>query len=116
MIVSNWKRFVNLVEEAMQRTARMGETYEVALVPVFNDALNVINASTANSRNQLLILSAARRHITIAEKHAVAWMIGDDRINSQSMSDLVRVRLICSELLGMLNNAIDEIKGLPSRW
>jgi hypothetical protein len=57
-----------------------------------------------------LVLSATRRHVTAAEKHVVALIIGSQPVNSREMSTLVRIRLICAELLTRLAQHLDNLK------
>jgi hypothetical protein len=108
-------RVLNLIQEAIGRVSNLGKRQKAVLAPEFDKALETLGTSASAKHHQALILSAARRHISQAEKQAIAHLIGDDPIYSQEMSDLVRVRVICAELLNILTYSLDTLKASPVR-
>jgi hypothetical protein len=103
-------RMINLIQEAIGRIASLGRQEEFALLPVFIDARNSLQGSFYNEKTQKLLLRAAAQRIVHAEKHTVSLIIGDVDISISEMSHLVRIRLICAEVINLLNQVLDELR------
>ncbi len=106
---------LGLLLEAVWHSSQIGNPYWGSLMPDFEQAQHTLETLPDLKSQQALILSAARRSIVQAEKKTIALIIGDDPINGQQMSHLVRIRLICTELLNLLSEMLDRIKGLVAR-
>jgi hypothetical protein len=100
-----------LIKEAIERLNAFGRQDELALLPIFIDARRSLDTNAANRSAQILLLSSTNRRITRAEKQVVSWIIGDQRVNSNEMSHLVRVRLICAQILNLLSDELESIRG-----
>ena len=102
---------MGLIKEAVKRSSQMGSPYEGNLAPDFEQAQQTLETLPELKSQQALILSAASRLITRVEKKTIALIIGDDPITGQQMSHLVRIRLICAELLNLLTAMLERIRG-----
>jgi hypothetical protein len=98
-----------LIEEACSRAAQLVNPYRDDLSFGFAQVRETLQASTAIVSQLALILSAGRRRVTEVEQKTVALIIGDDIFNSQQMSHLVRIRLICAELINLLSTILERI-------
>ena len=103
-------RFINLVDEAIDRVAKLGGSREAMLAPQFAMALSTLDSVAKAKNHQALVISAARTHIFRAEKQVVSQIIGDDPVFTQEMSELVRLRVICAEMLKILSSSLDRVK------
>jgi hypothetical protein len=85
--------------------------------PVFLRARNNLEIPVYRRDHQVLMLSVAQRCIEQAEKQTIAEIIGDDWVSSEELSHLARVRSICFQLKGILNESMqDTKKPLYSRY
>ncbi len=100
---------IGLIEEAVGRAAQLGE-YKNNLTPDFRQAQNILETLAELKSQQALLLAAARRMITQVEKKTITLIIGDDPITGQQMSHLVRIRVICSELIELLTTIMERVK------
>jgi hypothetical protein len=96
---------IDLIEEALACLDRLGRQYELELAPAFVESMNALQTPSVVPSQQLLLLSAVRRRIKTAERTVVDGLINGQPVVSTKMSDLVRVRLVCTELLNTLNEA-----------
>jgi hypothetical protein len=101
---------LDLIQEAVGRAAQLGEPYECDLVEGFLKAKDTLGASAVASSQVALVLSAARMLITKVEKRTIALIIGDDPITGNQMSHLVRIRLICAELINLFTAVLENLK------
>ncbi len=101
---------LGLIEEALRRAALLGRPYESNLTPDFILAQKTLETLPDINSQKALILAAARRQITQAERQTIALIIGDNPITGQQMSHLVRIRLICTELLNLLSSMLEQIQ------
>jgi hypothetical protein len=101
---------LGLIAEALQQSLLIGNPYTTRLTPDFIQAQETLESMPEQNSQLALILSAARRRITDAEKHTIALIVGDDPITGKQMSHLVRIRLICAELLNLLNTMQERIQ------
>ena len=99
-----------LVNEALDHLAKFGRQDELALIPVFMDAAEALQARSNNRSGTILLINATNRRIARAEKQTISWIIGDQNVNTDEMSHLVRLRLICAEILNLLNDGLEEIR------
>ncbi len=100
---------ISLIEEAVVRAAQLGE-YKNNLTPDFRQAQSILETLAEFKSQQALLLAAARRMITQVEKKTIALIIGDDPITGQQMSHLVRIRVICSQLIELLSTILERVK------
>ncbi len=103
-------RIIDLIEEALACLNRLGKPYELELAPAFVEAKNALQTPIIVPSQQVLLLSAVHRRIKGAERTVVDGIINGQPVVSSKMSDLVRVRLVCTELLNMLNEAKQTLK------
>jgi hypothetical protein len=106
----NRENVLRLIGEAGEHARQLGGTYKNELLPDFIQAKETLITSTDFRAQMLLILSAARMMIAQAEKKTVRLIIGDDPITGQQMSHLVRIRLICAELISLLSYTLQSVK------
>jgi hypothetical protein len=111
----NRENVLRLISEAGEHATQLGGTYKNALLPDFIQAQETLATSTDFRSHMLLIISAARLMITQAEKKTVRLIVGDDPITGQEMSHLVRIRLICAELISLLSNTLQSVKQSPAK-
>jgi hypothetical protein len=110
MDIPNREKIIRLIREAIQHILALGRQDELALLPVFKDTLTVFDVAPYNRSSRLLLLSAANQHITKAEKKTVSTIIGDLDFSINEMSHLVRIRLICAELVNLINQGLEEVR------
>jgi len=101
---------LGLIEEAVRRAAQLGKTFESDLTPGFLQAQNSLVSFGDLKSQQTLVLSAARMLITRVEKKTIGLIIGDAPITGQQMSHLVRIRMICAELITLLSSILEWVK------
>ena len=108
------ERVFTLIQEAIESMANLGKRQYAALAPELTKALQTLETTASARHQQALILAAVRRHISMAEKQVVAQLIGDEPIYSNEMPDLVRIRVICAELVTVLTYSLDQLKTSPA--
>lgn len=101
---------LNLLSEAVIHASTSGDRLKADVASALHKAREVLEAPVTAKSHLPLVLSAARRHVSSAEKHTVARIIGSEPVNSQEMASLVRLRLICAELLNILTHTLAELK------
>jgi hypothetical protein len=101
---------LGLIEEAIRQAAQLDKTIESDLAPGFLQAQKSLVSFTDLKSQQTLVLSAARMMITRVERKTIALIIGDEPITGQQMSYLVRIRLICSELINLLSSILEWVR------
>jgi hypothetical protein len=106
----NQKNVMRLIDEAVNHAGKLGGSYTSQLLPDFIRAQQSLLTSVDIKSHLSLILSAARISITKAEKKTIRLIIGDDPVTGQEMSHLVRIRLICAELIGLLSSTLEWVK------
>ncbi len=99
-----------LLDEAVEQSEQLGKPYDSALKPDFVQAQETLESVPEVQSQLALILSAARLLITKVEKKTVGLIIGDDPITGRQMSHLVRIRLICAELINLLTSSLERVK------
>jgi hypothetical protein len=99
-----------LIKEAVSRAAKLGEAYKSDLDGDFLQAQKNLEIFSEVNAQQTLLLSAARINITQVEKKTIALIIGDRPITGQQMTHLVRIRLICTEILNLLSAIMEGLK------
>jgi hypothetical protein len=108
------ERVFALIQEAIESVSHLGKRQTTALEPELTKALQTLETSASARHHQALILAAVRRHISQAEKQVVAQLIGDEPIYSDEMPDLVRIRVICAELVAVLTYSLEQLKASPA--
>ena len=108
--MDNLFKLQGLIKEALQRSNQLGSPYKGNLTPDFLQALKSLENLPEQQSQQALIISAAKLKINQAEKQTIALIIGDDPITGNQMSHLVRIRLICVELLNLLSSMLEQIQ------
>jgi hypothetical protein len=101
---------LGLVHEAVTHLDQLGGHLETTLKPGFVQTRQSFETSVGGMSQWPLILTAASMRIRNMEKKIVAVIVGDDSITSQQMSHLVRLRVICAELLNKLAEIQEWIK------
>jgi hypothetical protein len=101
---------LGLIAEAVKRSAQLGKTLESDLAPGFLQAQNSLDSYADLKSQQTLVLSAARMMITRAEKKTIALIIGEEPITGSQMTQLVRIRMICAELITLLSSILEWVK------
>ena len=99
-----------LLQEAIEHILSLGHLEEFALLPVFIEAETVVQTPPATRSANLLLLSATNLRIQRAEKQTITWIIGDRDISIREMSHLVRIRLICAQIGGIINQGLDDAR------
>ncbi|MEN4040869.1 MAG: hypothetical protein ROW52_01280 [Anaerolineaceae bacterium] len=110
----NQNTLMRLIAEAVEHVQKLGDSCCGSLLPDFIRVQNTLTAPSHLKAHLVLMLSATRMAITQIEKKTIALIIGDAPITGQQMSHLVRIRLICAELIGMLTNTLQWIKTAPA--
>jgi len=100
----------NLIDEAIVQVSTLGESIEADIVLVLEKTRQVLASPAESKRNLPLILSAARWRVRDVEKYAVRRIVHDDNVDGHSMSILVRVRLICAEVIRILDAALNDLR------
>jgi hypothetical protein len=103
---------LSLLQEALRRLDRLGSPYQPELAPAFASVIHTMSAPVASANQRCLLIGAARSRVITVERRVVNGMIRDNSISSFQMPDLLRVRLICTELLNLFNDSLDELKNI----
>lgn len=101
---------LNLLNEAVARASTSGGHLQSDILSALDQARTALSAPVTIKSHLPLVLSAARRHVLTVEKHAVSRIIGPDSVSQHEMASLVRLRLICTELLNILAHTLAELK------
>jgi hypothetical protein len=104
---------LTLLNEVAAAASDLQRGFTADIVLAAHKAKDALSAPTTTAGHLSLVLSAARRHIQTIEKRVVALIIGDEPISQREMSHLVRIRLICTELLNILARALADLKLNP---
>lgn len=99
-----------LANEAIKRTVSTGKPYDLVLQPVFINMLDILSTPASSNSQRTLLLAAAHRPIIEAQNRVNEGLVHDSRLTIDQNSELVRIRMICFELKGLLDNAMEEIK------
>ncbi len=110
--LQNQENALRLIQEAVQRADQLGSPYNRDLLGGFERAQETLKSATEVKSQLALILSAARILIEKVEKKTIRLIIGDDPITRQQMSHLVRIRLICAELINLLTSMLERANQL----
>ncbi len=107
------KRIDKLIEEAQAKTKSLskdrGSTIQDAL-----ERAQASLATPAQKRNHVvLLLSSAIRHMQRAERSAIDGILTKEWLSQQEEALLVRIRLICAEVIGLLTSANDDLRLVP---
>lgn len=104
------QHILNCLSEARTHSIGLSAVPTDELISALDKTRLVMEAPVTHTRQLPLVIAAARRHVTNAERQTVAWIVGPDSISRQEMAHLVRVRLICAELLNLLSDALTGLK------
>lgn len=104
------EHLIDLIQEAVACLGRLKNSYEYQLAPVFVKSLDTLQTPAVSRYQQILLLSSVQRRVSFAEEKVVSGLIHDNSVTFIQTSDLVRVRLICHEILTNLVEAIDKLK------
>lgn len=102
------ERIFTLVDEAISQISTLGDSGVPDIISVLEKTRQVLENPVRAERDIPLVLSAARWRVTNVEKYAVRRIVHDDKVDGRAMSILVRVRLICAEIIRILDRALDE--------
>jgi hypothetical protein len=110
----NSENIFRLIDEAVDRSGKLGGPYDGDLTPGFLHAQETLKTTTDGKAQLTLLLAAARNWITQVEQRTIRLIIGDAPITGQQMSHLVRIRMICAELINLLSNLIERVRSGPA--
>ena len=103
-------RVLTLIDEALLQISALGGNGIAEVISALEKTRHVLASPVRADRDVPLVLSAARSRVAHVEKYTVSRIVHDDKVDGQTMSILVRVRLICAEALRMLDRALDELR------
>jgi hypothetical protein len=106
----NQENVLQLIDKAVEHSGQLGGSYKSDLLADFVRAQQALTTSANITSHLALIVSAARMMISQAEKKTIRLIIGDAPVTGQQMSHLVRIRVICAELISLLSNTLEWIK------
>ncbi len=106
--LTNQENVLQLVREAVQRADQLGSPYKQDLIGGFEQVQETLKITTEVKSQLALIFSAARMLIEKVEKKTIRLIIGDAPITRQQMSHLVRIRVICAELINLLTGMLER--------
>jgi hypothetical protein len=101
---------IGLIQEAIRRDGQLGNPYKNNFAPDFAQAQEALETPAGPGSQTALILAAVRRRITHIEKNIIQLIISDKPITSNQMTHLVRLRLICTEVINMLTTMLEQAK------
>ena len=104
------ERVSTLIHEAVTRLPYLGNKYNHDLGQEFNKIQTLLDAAPVARSQKTLLLGLARHHTARAEETIVKQILGDDVISVDEMSHLVRVRLICTELMNLFVQSLEEFR------
>jgi hypothetical protein len=104
------ERITTLVHEAVARLPNLGNQYNDDLGQQFGKVQTLLDAAPSARNQKTFLLGLARHHIARAEETIVKQILGDGSISVDEMSHLVRVRLICTELMNLLAQSLEEFR------
>ncbi len=102
------ERILTLVDEAIVQISTLGDSGVPDIISILEKTRQVLASPVRAERDIPLVLSAARWRVANVEKYAVSRIVHDDKVDGRAMSILVRVRLICAEVIRILDHALDE--------
>lgn len=111
--ITQEERIQALIEEARFTSRSLAPSIDD---PINNklDRVQALLNTPAKLRNQLcLLVSAALRQMQEAERFSIDILIGDVHLTQCEMAALVRIRLICAELIQRLNDAVETQRLVP---
>jgi hypothetical protein len=104
------ERVTTLVHEAVTRIPHLGRHYNNDLGQEFTKVQTLLDTAPSARSQKTFLLGLARHHVARAEDTIVKQILGDGSISVEEMSHLVRVRLICTELLNLLAQGVEEFR------
>lgn len=104
------EHIIDLINEAVTCLGRLNNNYVLELAPVFVKSLDTLQTPAGSRYQQILLLFSVQRRISFAEEKVIGGLIHDSSVTFLQTSDMVRIRLICHELLINLMDAIESLK------
>lgn len=106
---SKEQHVLDLIDEAIVQTSVLDTSGE-GITSSLEQTKHLLTSPIGGKHNVPLALSAARWRVTGVEKYAVRRIVHDDKIDVRAMSILVHVRLICAEVIRILDFALNELR------
>src|SRR5690606_19640541 len=108
-----YKRVVGLIDQGAHAAGALPGT-AAELAAALQRARAVLQSLSAERRDGLLLLSAARIHVESAQQLCrsliLGDVVGDVRLDSEQLSRLVQLRQLCLEVIPLLNTALDDAR------
>lgn len=104
------EHLIDLIQEAVACLGRLKNSYEYQLAPVFVKSLDTLQTPASTRYQQILLLASVQRRVSFVEEKVIGGLIHDNSVTFIQTSDMVRVRLICHEILTNLVDAIENLK------
>jgi hypothetical protein len=107
------ERIQILIEEARCTSQNLAPSNDDQIRTGLDRVQTLLN-TPAKLRNQLaLLVSAALRQIQETERISIDMLIGDGDLTHYEMAAIVRIRLICAELIHCLDDAMQAQRLAP---
>ncbi len=103
------ENMLGLIDEAILQVSTLRGSGVPEIMSVLEKARHVLTSPVRADRDVPLVLAAARWRVADVEKYTVKRIVHDE-VDSPTLSILVRVRLICAQLLRILDGALDEVR------
>ncbi len=103
------EKVLDLVNEALLQVSRLSGSGVTEIISVLKKTRDVLTSPVSADRDVPLVLSAARWRVADVEKYTVKRIVHDE-VDGPTMSILVHVRLVCAEVLRILDRALDDLR------
>lgn len=107
---SKEQHVLTLIDEAIGHISALSEQSNSEIKSVLVKTRQVLQGSGVAQRSVPLVLASVRGRVKDVEKYTVARILHDNRVDGHVMSILVRVRLICAEVIRILDMALDNFR------
>ncbi|NIS82288.1 MAG: hypothetical protein GTO14_19250 [Anaerolineales bacterium] len=107
------KRIIDLIEEARSNSSGLDPSREEHIRTCLDRVQSLLSTPAKMRNHVMLLLSAALLQIKKTERLSIEAMLGGERITQNEMAALVRIRLICAEVINILSDATEERRLVP---
>ncbi len=117
MMVESWlkqRRFLVLVANTRMRSAGTNKGIEERIGTSLDRVEQIVNTRVEGDSNKLLVISAAHIQLRKLERLVLDGLRMDYWLPQTEEIELVYIRLMCAEMLGILHSASDDLKHIPA--
>lgn len=107
---SDEKHVLTLIDEAIVQVSGLNGQGKVDILPVLERTRQVLANPVEAKRSVPLVLASLRGRVKDVEKYIARGMYRDNKADVNARSILIRVRVICAEVIRILDLALNDVR------